>query len=261
MTSLIKGTFFSVARLEKVARDVRDKGAECEIAAIDIDNNLSGALEKYLFEFDDRHPVDLVIANAGTTSYDYDLNQDVPSIAWEDAYERILSVNVLGTIRTINPFLKRFAERRSGQIVMTSSINALVGPPNQVFYNASKAAVYSLARGAYFYQRASRRFPSADLIVFTTDLRYVLRPYDVFVSAILPGFIDTRMTEPMKKDSRGASTFPNIMFASPSVVAAGYKAGILRGDFHITSPASQMIQQYVAHSLPSLLLDWYTAAV
>ncbi|KXS10477.1 hypothetical protein M427DRAFT_477161 [Gonapodya prolifera JEL478] len=63
----------------------------------------------------------------------------------------------------------------------------------------------------------------------------------------------------MKTDPRGPSTLPNIMFASPKYVAEGYKAGILRGDFHIASPAPEYIQQYVAHTLPSLLFDWYIA--
>ncbi|KXS15671.1 hypothetical protein M427DRAFT_32099 [Gonapodya prolifera JEL478] len=84
-----------------------------------------------------------------------------------------------------------------------------------------------------------------------------MRPHNVFVSAILPGINDTRITEPMKTDPRDPSKLPNIMFASPKYVAEGYKAGILRGDFHIASPAPEYIQQYVARTLPSLLFDWY----
>ncbi len=86
-------------------------------------------------------------------------------------FERVLRVNVAGTFYTCQRAARAMSE--GGSIVVNSSVNALVPEPNFADYNASKAAVVSLARTAAL-ELASR---------------------NIRVNAICPGYVPTPMTQ------------------------------------------------------------------
>jgi short-subunit dehydrogenase len=124
-------------------------------------------LAGWLTAFDDAHPVDLLIANAGIS-----IDKDNSSLDDFAVIRKTLDVNVGGVLNTVEPLMARLMERRKGQIAVVSSLASFIGLPYSASYNASKAAVR----------------------VWGESIRYVMKKYDVGVSVICPGFVVSRMT-------------------------------------------------------------------
>ncbi|PKQ16432.1 MAG: short-chain dehydrogenase [Actinobacteria bacterium HGW-Actinobacteria-7] len=66
-----------------------------------------------------------------------------------DAIERIMNVNLWGTIHTIKAFLPVLLQRPEAHIVNISSMGGLVPVPGQTMYGATKAAVMLLTEGLH----------------------------------------------------------------------------------------------------------------
>jgi short-subunit dehydrogenase len=154
-----------VARLDAVAAACRARGATVEAGPIDVVDR--EALAAWLTRFDDSHPVDLVIANAGIS-----IDKDNSSLDDFSIVRKTLEVNVGGVLNTVEPLVARMSARRRGQIAVVSSLAGFVGLPYSASYNASKACVR----------------------VWGESIRYVLAKSGVGVSVICPGFVVSRMT-------------------------------------------------------------------
>ncbi|MBI2520331.1 MAG: SDR family NAD(P)-dependent oxidoreductase [Bdellovibrio sp.] len=110
---------------------------------------------------------DIVIANAGLGGIN-------PAYAWNAEIDRrFMEVNYFGTSNLVAVFAPIMAKRRSGHIVGVCSLAAMRGLPMAASYSASKAAQLTLLE----------------------SIRNDLRPYGVFVSTFLPGFIKTPMAD------------------------------------------------------------------
>jgi short-subunit dehydrogenase len=153
-------------RLAETAHACKAKGALASIAAIDVVD--ARAMATWLCEFDREHPVDLLIANAGTSAGP---DPDCPSEG-VDLVARQVAVNLLGAINTIEPLLSAFCSRRRGRILVVASIAAYRGLPDSPGYCASKAGLRAHAEA----------------------LRTRLGPYGVGVTVVCPGFFDSPMT-------------------------------------------------------------------
>lgn len=111
---------------------------------------------------------DVVIANAGVsrgtlTEYAEDI----------DAFQQVLDINVLGMVKTFQPFLEAMRESKNGTLVGIASVAGFRGLPGAGAYSASKAAVIS----------------------YLESLRVELRGSGVKVVTICPGYIKTPMTD------------------------------------------------------------------
>ena len=158
-----------LARREEVLREVAAKveaaGGRALAVAVDVRDagEVKAAAAKVSEQFG---RIDVLIANAGigetTLARDFDI----------EVVTNILSVNVLGAMNTVAAVLPEMITRGSGQIVGISSLAAYRGMPGSGAYCASKAA----------------------LSTFFESLRTELRPRNIFVTTIHPGFIDTPMT-------------------------------------------------------------------
>jgi NAD(P)-dependent dehydrogenase (short-subunit alcohol dehydrogenase family) len=82
--------------------------------------------------------VDVVVANAGIGSGGHLLTADIA------AYERVITVNLFGSIRTVRAFLPYVIERR-GYVLQVASVAALAPPPFMSAYAASKGGVDAFA--------------------------------------------------------------------------------------------------------------------
>lgn len=88
---------------------------------------------------DDGGAPDVIVANAG-------IGMDALFVETDDnAYRRVLEVNVLGLVRSIRPFVASMVDRGSGRILVISSIVGKRGIPHYSAYSASKFAVHGLA--------------------------------------------------------------------------------------------------------------------
>lgn len=155
-------------RLLEVANACRALGADVETAQLDVTD--AGTMEDWLCRRDGVAPVDLLIANAGIGG----AAALAPRGGEDGAQARaLLAVNTLGLVNTVTPLLPPMRARGKGQLVLVGSLQGLIGLPHAPIYSASKAAVRIYADG----------------------LRRLVRADGLRVTTVLPGFIDTPMSQ------------------------------------------------------------------
>lgn len=84
-------------------------------------------------------PIDILVANAGIGAYGPFADIDV------DAVERLVQVNLLGTVYPIKAVLAGMLERGRGHIVVVSSVAGRFGSPLEAAYASTKFAQIGLA--------------------------------------------------------------------------------------------------------------------
>ncbi|MGX9962098.1 SDR family NAD(P)-dependent oxidoreductase [Roseomonas sp. F4] len=155
----------SAEALEVVAEACRAQGASVTTLACDITE--AASLAAALADFEAAGPVDLVIANAGTSA------GTAPDGTPEDATAaaRQVAVNLIGAINLVGPLLPGMRARRAGRIGLIASVAGLRGLPDFPGYCASKAG----------------------LIGWGEALRAQLGPSGIRVTVVTPGFFDSAM--------------------------------------------------------------------
>ncbi len=187
-------------RLAATAAACRAAGADVDSAAIDVADG--AALASWLEEFDRAHPVELLIANAGTSA-----GPDPESPGEPAAMTlRQIEVNLVGAVHTIAPLVPLLCARGRGRIVAIASIAAYRGLPYSPGYCASKAGLRAYAEA----------------------LRPRLAPHGVGVTVACPGFFNSPMTDRWE----GATPF----LATGERAARRIKRGIDRGRARIDFP-------------------------
>jgi short-subunit dehydrogenase len=121
---------------------------------------LAAALEQLEAELG---PVDVLVANAGIGAYGPFV--DITS----DELERLVNVNVLGTMYAIRAVLPGMIARRRGHVVTIGSIAGRIGSPFEAVYSATKFAGVGL----------------------TEALATEVEPYGIGVSLVNPGPVAT----------------------------------------------------------------------
>jgi short-subunit dehydrogenase len=212
-------------RLEAVAATCRAKGATVTAEAIDIVDRET--LGPWLTAFDDAHPVDLLIANAGVS-----IDKDNSSLDDFSVIRKTLDINVGGVLNTVEPLLARLITRQRGQIAIMASLASFIGLPYAASYNASKAAVR----------------------VWGESIRYVLRKQGIGVSVICPGFVTTRLT--------AEAPFPMPFLMTAARASAIIRRGLARNEPRIAFPIGTKAAVWLGQALPgrwtARLLGAYT---
>jgi len=108
-------------------------------------------------------PVDVLVANAGIGAYGPFADVEAEEI------ERLVRVNVLGTMHAIRTVLPGMIARRRGHVVTIGSIAGRIGSPFEALYSATKFAGVGL----------------------TEALAVEVEPYGVSVSLVNPGPVAT----------------------------------------------------------------------
>jgi NAD(P)-dependent dehydrogenase (short-subunit alcohol dehydrogenase family) len=109
--------------------------------------------------------LDVCVANAGVSLMEGFLEGGTES------WERVMRVNLLGVMLTLQAAATSMVERGGGRLLATASIAGLHGEPGSSAYCASKAGVIGLVK----------------------TLAVELAPHGVTVNAVAPGQIDTGM--------------------------------------------------------------------
>ncbi|HEY7274185.1 MAG TPA: SDR family NAD(P)-dependent oxidoreductase [Actinoplanes sp.] len=88
-------------------------------------------------------PVDVLINSAGIVGPNKPLLETTA-----EQWQRVLDVNVLGTVNTMRVFIPGMRDRGWGRVVNFASMAGKDGNPNLSVYSASKAAVIALTKSA-----------------------------------------------------------------------------------------------------------------
>jgi len=139
-----------------------DKLKEIEsqnLVPIKLDITDSKSVQKAL---QDIKRVDILVNNAG-----YGLVGSVEEISEEEMFDQF-NVNVFGVFRVCKEVIPKM-RGRGGVIINISSFLGKIGLPLLTFYNSSKYALEGI----------------------TDSLRHELKPFNIRVHSILPGFFDT----------------------------------------------------------------------
>lgn len=117
--------------------------------------------------------IDVLVCNAAVNPY-YGSMQALP----DDAFEKILKVNIMANHWLVQMVLPEMIARRDGSIIIVSSIGGLKGHDKLGAYCISKAADFQLVR----------------------NLAYENGPHNVRVNAISPGLIRTDFSRALWED-------------------------------------------------------------
>ena len=207
------------ARLAAVAERCRQRGATVAEACVDVTD--AAAVAAWVDVAAAVAPVDLVIANAGV--------QGGPTRAGagetRDEVERVMQVNFGGVCNTVYAALPAMRRRGRGQIALIASLAALRGLPVTPGYCASKAAVR----------------------IYGEALRSWLAAEGIEVSIVLPGFVETRM-------SNTVSGLKPLMI-SPQQAAQIIRRGLAKRRRQIVFPRLLYLGLQLLRSLPPGLGD------
>ena len=204
-------------RLEAVAERCRAKGAEVFASILDVTDR--DATAAWVAEAEVRHPLDLVIANAGISAGTGGGGESA------EQTRAIFAVNVDGVFNTVMPALAPMRSRKAGRIGIMSSLAGFRGLPGAPAYCASKAAVR----------------------VWGEALRGELAPDGVAVSVICPGFVTTPMT--------AVNRFKMPFLMDVDRAAAIIAQGLERGQGRIAFPFPMHLAVRLLASLPSAWVD------
>lgn len=208
-----------VDRLESLAGRIRGAGGSVGIYPADVadrENLLAaiGECEETL------GPIDLMIANAGVSTYAHPEELDGREV------ERIMKINFLGAVTATEGVLQGMLERGRGQIVAMSSLASYQGLLIHGSYCASKAAVNG----------------------FFESLRLDVAKRGVDVTIITPGFVKTELT------ANKRYPMPFLMELEPALDIM--MKGILKRKRLVKFPAPLSTVTWWFRVLPRGLFDW-----
>lgn len=151
-------------RLNKVAEICRKNNATVTTIIADVTD--AALMRSHLEDISNQHGADIVIACAGVSAGTLD-GPETPA-----QVNKIFSTNINGVLNTVMPIIPHMIQKKSGNIVIISSMAGLLGLSSAPSYSASKGA----AR------------------LFAEALKGYLKTYNVQVSTVIPGYIKTPMT-------------------------------------------------------------------
>ena len=126
--------------------------------------------------------IDILVHTAGVTGAKGDPLRDITEEDWEHAWQ----TDFMSGVRMSKAFVPSMLERGWGRVVFVTSENVAQPYPDEMVYNAAKAAVLTLVKG----------------------MGQLYAPKGVLVNAVAPAFIATDMTDGMmekRADERGVS--------------------------------------------------------
>ena len=156
--STMKRVFSPFLRAAAYKADLTDSASVCAMA------------KAVLREFES---VDTLVLCAGVAYQNLFQHTD------ENTYDMLMNVNVKSAYLTVKEFLPHMISRKSGNIIIISSMWGEVGASCEVIYSAAKAA----------------------LIGMTKALAKEVAPSGIRVNCITPGVILTKMTEPLGEET------------------------------------------------------------
>lgn len=161
-----KGWKVGVCGREKTKFDKSFETCSDNVCFYQVDVANRDELKAAIADFSKSIGLDLLIANAGIG---YKFKTKIPDFEWS---YKMVNVNLLGVMYAFEAALDVMIPRGKGQLVAISSIAGYNGLPGVSAYSATKAAVQRLCE----------------------SLHLDLRQFNIYVTAICPGFVETPLT-------------------------------------------------------------------
>jgi NAD(P)-dependent dehydrogenase (short-subunit alcohol dehydrogenase family) len=154
-----------IADSGEVAEAIRRDGGQA--MTVTADASARGEIECLARDMD---AIDALILNAAICPWD----EDWQAPQWDESFERVMAVNVLGPVHAVRAFLPAMIERRAGRIVFVGSLagrmGGLIAGPH---YVASKGGVHALVK--WLARQAA--------------------PHNVLVNGVAPASVETPMMQ------------------------------------------------------------------
>ena len=188
---LVIGTATSekgAAAVNDYLQELGGAGRVLNVQDVEQINQLFDSIEK---EFGN---VQVLVNNAGITQDGLLMRMD------DNAWERVLDVNLTSVFRTSKRAIKGMMKARQGRIINITSVVAAMGNAGQTNYTASKAGIEG----------------------FTRSLAREIGSRQITVNCVAPGFIDTDMTSELDEAliQSMLNTVPLARLGKPEDIAA-----------------------------------------
>lgn len=207
-------------RLKSVAQSCQQKKADAITHSIDISE--SENIQTLIQTIDAEFPIDLIICNAGIA---HSIGKKGKAEEWQDICN-IIDTNVYGVLASLNPLISRMQQRKSGQIVLISSLAAYYGMALTPAYCASKAAVKA----------------------YGESLLAWLKPDGIKVNIVYPGFVKSPMSDRFPA--------PRPFLVSAEKAADIIANGIAKNKPSISFPFPLNLGMWFLGALPTRVSDW-----
>ena len=154
---------------EEAAAGIRNAGGVADAVALDITDE--AAVERVVEAIRQKHScIDVLVSTPAVN-----VRKQLLDYSGEE-FDKVTRLNLKGTFLIARAVARGMRDRRSGTIVMVSSIRSVTTEPGQGAYAATKAGLVQLAR------------------TFAAELG----PSSVRVNCIAPGVVETPLTQPIK---------------------------------------------------------------
>ncbi|NRB11204.1 MAG: SDR family NAD(P)-dependent oxidoreductase [Rickettsiaceae bacterium] len=205
-------------RLDQVVEICKNNGAFVFPFIVNVEDKEE--LSKIINDIAKHYGIDYIYAVAGVSAGTLDGMETNVQV------EKIFATNLNGVLNTIMPAIPKMIERRSGKIILISSMAGLLGLSSSPSYSASKSAVIAFGQGLAGY----------------------LKQYNIDVSIIIPGYIKTPMTE--------VNNFPMPFMISAEKAATKIIQNVDKGKIIIAFPLTTYFMLKLLNLLPGKLIRY-----
>ena len=208
----------ALAEIKALGPDVDAIAIACDVSSADDSRR---AAKDVLAHFGQ---CDVVIANAGV-AHCMKLTETE-----DEAYERMMRINYLGTVHTIRAFVPHLVERKTGRIGIVSSLLGFMGTFGYTAYAPSKFAQ----------------------VGFAECLRQELLEYDIGVTILYPPDTDTPQlaAENLTKPDETKAISGNVKTLPADAVALPLLQGLARKKLHVVPGSMGKFTHFMKRHAP-----------
>jgi len=209
-------------RLRELALEIEEAGGEAHVITADVGDRESAT--RAIAEAEEKlGGTDIAMLNAGIGRHRTLIEHDL------DHAEKLLRINLLGTLYCVHPLARAMVERTKGWLVFMASVAGLVPVPGESIYAASKFGMVGLAE----------------------SISIELEPKGVHVLTVCPGAVNTEFVPPDELERMPAAG--RKMMIEPSEVVTATMKALERGKDRIIVPKKLEVAVAMRGIAPSVV--------